>query len=199
MRVTSSSTPAPGHALLRNPHLQQPAAPRREAPADATDAAKAGASGRGRGVIRNLEAGHFKGVADVRLRINFHDELAQRAAARGGEALADGAESLVATMVEAVSSSLAVAGPEISSPEGALTDFAAAVHAASADRGEIDLDGVGDQIEAAFKLLQHTRGGEPKALTHNPGQVIDAEFEPVEDEEPAQCEDTEPIESAFPY
>jgi hypothetical protein len=28
-----------------------------------------------RGVIRNLMNGHYKGVADVRLRINFHDEL----------------------------------------------------------------------------------------------------------------------------
>jgi hypothetical protein len=26
-------------------------------------------------VIRLLQAGHFKGVADVRLRINFHEEL----------------------------------------------------------------------------------------------------------------------------
>lgn len=29
-----------------------------------------------RGVIRLLEAGHFKGVADIRLRINFVEELA---------------------------------------------------------------------------------------------------------------------------
>jgi hypothetical protein len=29
-----------------------------------------------KGVIRNLLAGHFKGVADVRLRINFHEEIA---------------------------------------------------------------------------------------------------------------------------
>jgi hypothetical protein len=29
-----------------------------------------------RGVIRLLEAGHFKGVADIRLRINFAEELA---------------------------------------------------------------------------------------------------------------------------
>jgi hypothetical protein len=28
-----------------------------------------------KGVIRNLLAGHFKGVADVRLRINFHEEI----------------------------------------------------------------------------------------------------------------------------
>ena len=27
------------------------------------------------GVLRNLQAGHFKGVADVRLRINFFEEL----------------------------------------------------------------------------------------------------------------------------
>lgn len=33
-----------------------------------------------RGVIRLLQAGHFQGVADVRLRINFHDELQQAAA-----------------------------------------------------------------------------------------------------------------------
>ena len=32
-------------------------------------------NGHQRGVIRNLLAGHFKGVADVRLRINFNDEL----------------------------------------------------------------------------------------------------------------------------
>jgi hypothetical protein len=33
-----------------------------------------------KGVIRLLQAGHFQGVADVRLRINFHDELQQVAA-----------------------------------------------------------------------------------------------------------------------
>ncbi|MHC4216368.1 MAG: hypothetical protein ACYSWP_23700 [Planctomycetota bacterium] len=28
-----------------------------------------------RGVIRNLMEGHYKGVSDVRLRINFHEEI----------------------------------------------------------------------------------------------------------------------------
>ena len=37
--------------------------------------------GEGRGVLRLLEAGQFKGVADVRLRINFFDELSSRARA----------------------------------------------------------------------------------------------------------------------
>ena len=31
------------------------------------------------GVLRLLEAGHFKGAADARLRINFSDQLAQQA------------------------------------------------------------------------------------------------------------------------
>ena len=30
-----------------------------------------------KGAVRLLQAGHFKGVADVRLRINFHEELSQ--------------------------------------------------------------------------------------------------------------------------
>lgn len=44
------------------------------APPEAT-----GAEG-SKGVIRLLQEGHFSGVADVRLRINFHDELQQAAA-----------------------------------------------------------------------------------------------------------------------
>lgn len=46
-----------------------------------------------KGVIRLLQAGHFNGVADVRLRINFHDQLQQEAtqnAARAFEAAVPG-------------------------------------------------------------------------------------------------------------
>ena len=35
-------------------------------------------SGTGEGALRLLQAGHFQGVADLRLRINFHEELAVR-------------------------------------------------------------------------------------------------------------------------
>ena len=38
-------------------------------------------TGRANGVLRLLESGHFKGVADVRLRINFHEQLSPQAAA----------------------------------------------------------------------------------------------------------------------
>lgn len=51
----------------------------------------AGTEEKQRGVIRLLQEGHFKGVADVRLRINFYDELsaiehASLAGATGDEA-----------------------------------------------------------------------------------------------------------------
>jgi len=55
-----------------------------------------------RGVLRLLMAGHFRGVADVRLRINFHEELAalETAAARAA------AEEAVADVTGAVSARL---------------------------------------------------------------------------------------------
>ena len=59
---------------------------------------------RGRGVLRLLEAGHFKGVADVRLRINFHDELEARAAERGREALGGATDALIDSVAGGVSS-----------------------------------------------------------------------------------------------
>ena len=51
-------------------------------------------SGEERGVVRLLMEGHFKGVADVRLRINFMDELRQAAGARAGETLKEGLADL---------------------------------------------------------------------------------------------------------
>ena len=48
------------------PQTQPPAPAQEEASLQATDT---------KGVINNLLAGHYKGVADVRLRINFADEL----------------------------------------------------------------------------------------------------------------------------
>lgn len=41
----------------------------------ATDPVGENPTGRAKGVLRLLQEGHFRGVADVRLRINFHEEL----------------------------------------------------------------------------------------------------------------------------
>lgn len=64
---------------------------------------------RTRGVLRLLEAGHFRGVADVRLRINFFDEIAALESA----ALAPAAEEKVAALLDAVTAAVD-ALPEIS-------------------------------------------------------------------------------------
>jgi hypothetical protein len=60
-----------------------------------------------KGVLRLLQEGHFKGVADVRLRINFHDELAAieqaqlRTSARENTApLIESTQAIVQTLID---------------------------------------------------------------------------------------------------
>lgn len=60
-----------------------------------------------RGVIRLLQEGHFKGVADVRLRINFLDELQAAGAARAGSTLQAGVDDLVSRLQDASTGPLA--------------------------------------------------------------------------------------------
>lgn len=53
-------------------------------------------SGKTSGVIRLLQEGHFKGVADVRLRINFNDEIAQLGSQAVGADFAAASEAFFA-------------------------------------------------------------------------------------------------------
>ncbi len=87
-----------------------------------------------RGVIRLLLEGHFKGVADVRLRINFYEELA---ALEAGELKASAGEEIdnVLAALDAVSEPVLTTASESEEEEGsgvtALRDeFAAAVEEA---------------------------------------------------------------------
>ncbi len=48
-----------------------------------------------KGVIRNLMNGHFKGVADVRLRINFHDEIAAMEQAEAERVAGEGVSDIM--------------------------------------------------------------------------------------------------------
>ncbi|MCZ6682418.1 MAG: hypothetical protein O7B26_04485 [Planctomycetota bacterium] len=68
-----------------------------------TDAVPAGEeddgnSDEGLGVLRNLLAGHFKGVADVRLRINFFDELSAVANESAAAAASEEVNGLINTV-----------------------------------------------------------------------------------------------------
>ena len=61
---------------------------------------------RGKGVVRLLMEGHFKGVADVRLRINFMDELRQAAGARAEESFREGLAELAGNVPETTTKAL---------------------------------------------------------------------------------------------
>ena len=112
-----------------------------------------------RGVLRLLEQGHFKGVADVRLRINFAEQLAQRqtAATRqaGDEALtnlADLADSSITSLLDQ---------PELSAEQQqAASDshdaLAAGIDAARqslGDDGPIDASTILDAVSAALNTF----------------------------------------------
>lgn len=72
------------------------------APDEATDAEGS------KGVLRLLQEGHFSGVADVRLRINFHDELQQAAAQNAATAF----ESAVPGLLDDLAAKAGALGEE---------------------------------------------------------------------------------------
>ncbi len=88
-----------------------------EEPAQPTAPERPVGSGEARGVIRLFEAGHFRGVADVRLRINFFDELQSRVSAARATALEEGADNVVGTVQSGVDELLTVAEPDAAARE----------------------------------------------------------------------------------
>lgn len=63
-----------------------------------------------KGVIKNLLSGHFKGVSDVRLRINFREEIAALEAANLAEATAAGVAEITNTVSGEIETFLATEG-----------------------------------------------------------------------------------------
>ena len=118
-----------------------------------------------RGVIRLLEAGHFRGVADVRLRINFFDELQARAATAAAPVVAQQSGQLVQTVngaVDGLLEGLAVDDESREAVNGLVSDFDAAVQAAVEDfngAGTLDAQALAGTISSAFdSLVEALRG-----------------------------------------
>ncbi|MCH7792272.1 MAG: hypothetical protein IID31_08345, partial [Planctomycetes bacterium] len=111
------------------------------------------------GVIRLLEAGHFKGVADVRLRINFHDQLEQRATDNATDTLRTDADELVkttASKTDEVLTSFATDKASREAVQASLGEFSESVDAtlATALKGDdLDLDAITSDLRAAFDDL----------------------------------------------
>ena len=100
---------------------------------DTSSSTAATVSEKSPGVVRLLEEGHFKGVADVRLRINFFEELEAGNAAAA--ALPEGAAALVSD-VGAALDALAQSG-EVDADGAALVEEAKATFS-SAVQGAVD-------------------------------------------------------------
>lgn len=111
------------------------------------------------GVIRLLEAGHFKGVADVRLRINFHDQLEQRAADKAADTLRTGADELVkttASKTDEVLTSFATDEASREAIQASLDEFSESVDttlATALKADDLDLDAITSDLRAAFDDL----------------------------------------------
>ena len=111
------------------------------------------------GVLRKLQEGHFKGVADVRLRINFADEIAA-AESSATAAAATGALGDLAGAVNTQVTQLASLAEVTDDEQTALGDAQAAFSLALADTtaaaGEtspLDGEAIIDSVQDAFDVL----------------------------------------------
>ena len=108
-----------------------------------------------RGVIRLLQQGHFQGVADVRLRINFHDELVgmerQQLQALAEENIA----GLQQTVADGLNAMVAAGLPEQQAAELASTfeQTVAGLLQGSPDTGLLSRDTLVAGLESAFGNL----------------------------------------------
>lgn len=112
------------------------------------------------GVIRLLQEGHFRGVADVRLRINFSAELQQITAQKAQAAFEGGLSVLIGELRSKV-------GDSDTPLDKALADFAAGADdiLASVQDGSLDLSTALSELREAFSglaaTLETTFGAEP--------------------------------------
>lgn len=141
------------------------------------------------GVIRNLEAGHFKGVADVRLRINFFEQLSTRAASAAIPVVQDAASSLadeVGSGVDSLVESLALEAEEGEAIAALFAEFSSEVDSAVAtlgDEGRLNTQSAGDSIQTAFDslLAQITASLNP---TEPDEEAVDTSTESPGDDDP---------------
>ncbi len=86
-----------------------------------------------KGVVRHLQQGHFKGVADVRLRINFFDELSAAASAQTHSLAEKQMDTIVQSTRDALSAYPETGDLTEEETAVALETFKQAVNLAKAD------------------------------------------------------------------
>lgn len=113
-----------------------------------------------KGVVGLLQEGHFNGVADIRLRINFYDQLQLSAAEKSGETLATGSQELVTELESKVAEfggEFGIGGEAVEEMMTAFKEEAEGLIGGIAD-GEFDpaavLGGLGTAFEDLITALQ---------------------------------------------
>jgi hypothetical protein len=115
-----------------------------------------------RGVIRLLQEGHFKGVADLRLRINFFHELSAQAVASALPVVRQKATDLavtVGTQLAGLADTLAVDEQTQQALDAGRAEFEAGVQAANeqfASGGTLNRDSLIQALQSAFGQLFDT-------------------------------------------
>jgi len=149
-------------------------------------------TGDGRGVIRLLESGHFRGVADVRLRINFFDELSTRAQTAARPIIESATDQFTTTVGDEV---LALAR-EVSATDatGEVNELLAAFEAAVREGiGEgTDAEATAAALQSAFDELV---AGLRDALSVSTGDTVGREGDGANDDGVSKI-GTAPVEAA---
>ncbi len=143
-----------------------------------------------KGVVRLLQEGHFKGVADVRLRINFHEELT----AIEHQGLAQVVQEEVPGILQAVNEPLdaLLASGELTEEQGALVSEAQTAFNASVQQSADDfLNGNSTDTTPLFSDIQSAFDSLVEALA--PLVVPSA---PITEEVPPAEEGIVPTETA---
>jgi hypothetical protein len=164
-----------GKPALRSARVEQP-----EPSAETGAAATLHENPLEKGVLRLLASGHFKGVADVRLRINFFDELAAAENQRIGQAAEVGLAG-IADAVKAQLTALLEGGTltdeQVQTILQIQSDFLTAGNQIAAqypDGVGLSVDAVATQIQSAFDALRESLRGLLLPLTTEQPSAPDA-------------------------
>ena len=163
---------------------KQPAAPEND------NAAPAAVDSEGeKGVLRLLQEGHFRGVADVRLRINFHEELTRTSSQNAATELAD----TVQPLLDELAGKIGILGEEhglTEQTENLANTFANDVgqlldNAKTGQQSiESSLEDIGDAFSSFLTSLRSAFAQESASAEEASGAANETSGETIEDDPP---------------
>lgn len=149
-----------------------------------------------KGVIRLLQEGHFKGVADVRLRINFQEELAALEQAEVKNVAGEKTDELLQAVDNGLSELVDAGTITEEQYDEAWGDFEQAVNDSKAKflSGETAArETLFEEIQSAFTTLVETLSPAPAEEPQEPDITETNPIEPADTEESVTTETETPV------